>query len=267
MEFALDIETRLDRIEDGLYSRAITDVFWNMDSAFGGWAIALALEAVERETGVAGTLASINAAFVSAIKGETVFVRVETLRDGKRTHFYRAELRQDVPDGPLLFSADIVTSDRPETDLAYQPRMPDVNAPEDTERLAFPPGMGPRWFGHFDQRIVIGAPFTVQDRPHSAVWIRDGDGRPLDSKGLAAISDVPMPRAFFLADAPRFSSTVTYSFFQFATDEELAAIGNDHVLVESDSNRVRRGMSDQHARIWSREGTLLALTSQIAFFR
>lgn len=267
MRFALDIETTLDRVDDGLYSRPLTDVFWNMDSAFGGWAIALALEAVSLEAEASGTLASINAIFVSAIRGDTVFVRVERLRQSKRTGFYRAELRQDAPDGPLLFSTDIVISDRPETDLAYQPAMPEVKSPDETERLAFPPGMGPRWFGHFDQRIVIGAPFTVQERPHSAVWIRDGDGRPLDGKGLAAISDVPMPRAFFLADTPRFSSTVSYSYFQFATEEELATIGNDHILVESDSNRIRRGMSDQHARIWSQDGALLALTSQMAFFR
>ncbi|WP_299327236.1 thioesterase family protein [Parasphingopyxis sp.] len=267
MKYILDTETKLRAHGDGAYSRAMTEIFWNMDSAFGGWAIALALGAVTREAGVAGTLANINAVFVSAIQGGTVFVRVETLRSGKRTSFYRSELRQDTLDGPLVFSADIVLSDRQETDLAYQPVMPEVKAPEDTERLAFPPGMGPRWFGHFDQRIVIGAPFTVQDRPRSAVWIRDGDGRPLDSKGLAAISDVPMPRAFFLADTPRFSSTVSYSFFQFATEDELAAIGNDHILVESDSNRVRRGMSDQHTRIWSQDGALLALTSQIAFFR
>lgn len=267
MAYALDTEIALEAHGDGVYSRPITDVFWNMDSAFGGWAIALALEAVEREADTGATLASINAIFVSAIKGETVFACVKTLSQRKRTGFFRVELHEKNPDGQLLFSADIVMSDRLETDLVYQSSMPDVRSAKDTERLAFPPGMGPRWFSHFDQRIALGRPFTIQEHPQSAVWIRDGDGRPLDSKGLAAISDVPMPRAFFLAETPRFSSTVSYSFYQFATDDELAAIDNDHVLVESDSDRIRRGMSDQHARIWAADGTLLALTSQIAFFR
>ena len=37
MGFALDEETVLTAHGDGRYSRPITDVFWNMDSAFGGW--------------------------------------------------------------------------------------------------------------------------------------------------------------------------------------------------------------------------------------
>lgn len=267
MSYALDTETTLTSHGDGFYARPVTQVFWNMESAFGGWALALAMEAVGREADPAAALSSINAIFVAGIDGETVFVRVETLSQRTRTGFFRVTLHKDAADGPLLFSADIVMSDRRETDLAYQPDMPEVTPAAETGRLAFPPGMGPRWFGHYDQRIAVGRPFTVQDRPRSAVWMRDGDGRPLDTKGLVSISDVPMPRAFFLADAPRFSSTVSYSFAMFATEAELAAIGTDHVLVESDSARIRRGMSDQHARIWSPSGDLIALTSQTAFFR
>jgi acyl-CoA thioesterase len=166
-----------------------------------------------------------------------------------------------------MFSADVIMSKRPETDIVHMVTMPDVTPPEETDRLAFPAGMGPRWFGHYDQRIAIGTPFTVQEQPKTAVWMRDGDGRPLDTKGLVAISDVPMPRAFFLADTPRFSSTVSYSLYLFATDEELQAIGNAHLLVESHSERIRNGTADQRARIWSPSGDLLAVTSQIAFFR
>jgi hypothetical protein len=47
--YALDEETALTRLGGGCYSRAVTDVFWNMDSAFGGWSLALAMEAVKAE--------------------------------------------------------------------------------------------------------------------------------------------------------------------------------------------------------------------------
>ncbi|MEM8694479.1 MAG: thioesterase family protein [Pseudomonadota bacterium] len=267
MGYALDTETTLDAHGGGIYSRAVTDVFWNMESAFGGWALALAVEAVRAETDSAAPLTSINAIFLAGIDGDTVFVRAETLSQRKRTGFFRVTLHKDAADGPLLFSADIVMSERRETDLDYTVQRPDVRPATEVDRLAFPAGMGPRWFGHYDQRIAVGTPFTVQKRPCSAVWMRDGDGRPLDTKGLVSISDVPMPRAFFLANAPRFSSTVSYSFSMFATEAELAEIGDSHILVESDSDRIRRGMSDQRARIWSPSGELIALTSQIAFFR
>lgn len=267
LSYALDQETTLTALGDGWYSRPITDVFWNMDSAFGGWALALAVEAVSNEAPPAATLASINAIFLAGIKGESVFVGVDTLSQRKRTGFFRVHLHQDAADGPLLFSADIVMSQRVETDIDFKPVMPGVKPAADVAPLTFPPGMGPRWFSHYDQRIADGAPFTAQDIPRSAVWIRESDDRPLDVKGLVTISDVPMPRTFFLGNTPRFSSTVSYSFSLFATEEELAAIGNEAILVESDSDRVRNGMSDQQARIWSPTGTLIALTNQIAFFR
>lgn len=267
MGFALDEETALTAHGDGRYSRPVTDVFWNMDSAFGGWALALAIEAVMQEAQPNAALASINAIFLAAIKGDTIFVCVDVLSQRKRTGFFRVHLHQDAADGALLFSADIVMSERIETDIDFKPTMPDIKPASEVTPLTFSPGMGPRWFGHYDQRIADGAPFTAQEVPRSAVWIRESDARPLDIKGLVTISDVPMPRTFFLGNMPRFSSTVSYSFSLFATEDELAEIGDAPILVESDSDRVRNGMSDQQARIWSPNGTLIALTNQIAFFR
>lgn len=267
MPHVLDEETKLTAHGNGVYSRPVTSVFWNMESAFGGWTLALAVEAVKAEANPEAELSSINAIFIDAIGAGEIFACVHTLSQRKRTGFFRVELRKDRKDGALMFSADFVLSQRPETGIAYTATMPEVISPEDSDRLAFPAGMGPRWFGHYDQRIAIGRPFTVQDDPKSAVWMRDGDGRPLDTKGLVTISDVPMPRAFFLSETPRFSSTVSYSLYVFAAEAELQPVGNEYVLVESESDYVRKGTSDQRARIWSRSGRLLAMTSQIAFFR
>lgn len=267
MHHILDQETTLTALGDGVYSRPVSTVFWNMQSAFGGWALAVAMEAVKGHAHPESELSSVNAIFLEAIGAGEVFVQVHTLSQRKRTGFFRAEMRKDGLEGDLLFSADVVLSQRPETRLAYTATMPDIAAPDKASPLAFPPGMGPRWFGHYDQRIATGKPFTVQENPASAVWMREGDGRPLDSKGLIAISDVPMPRSFFLHDTLVFSSTVSYSLYNFATESELREIGNAHVLVESDSEYVRKGTADQRARIWSQTGSLLAVTSQIAFFR
>lgn len=267
MHHVLDEETKLTAHGNGVYSRTVTNIFWNMESAFGGWALALAMEAVKAEANPESELSSINAIFIDGIGKGEVFVCVHVLSQRKRTGFFRVELHKEKEDGPLLFSADIILSQRPETDIVYTATMPDVASPEEAHHLAFPPGMGPRWFGHFDQRIAVGKPFTVQEHPKSAVWMREGDGRPLDTKGLVTMSDVPLPRAFFLSDTPRFSSTVSYSLYNFAAEAELQPIGNEYVLVESESDYVRNGTSDQSARIWSRSGRLLAVTSQTAFFR
>lgn len=267
MHHILDEETRLTPLGDGTYSRPVSTLFWNMQSAFGGWALALATEAVKAHAHPESELSSVHAIFLEAIGAGEIFVQVHTLSQRKRTGFFRVEMRKDGLEGDLLFSADFVFSQRPETRLDYTASMPDIAPPDKAAALAFPPGMGPRWFGHYDQRIAIGKPFTAQEKPRSAVWMRDGDGRPLDRKGLVAISDVPMPRSFFLHDTIVFSSTVSYSLYNFATESELQSIGNAHVLVESDSEYVRKGTADQRARIWSQAGNLLAVTSQIAFFR
>jgi acyl-CoA thioesterase len=265
MLFTLDVETALMPLGNGVFQRPVTEFFWNHENAFGGWAIAQAVEAVTLVAEPELRLASINAVFVEAIGLGELFVFVTPLSQRRRTGFFRIVFRKDSETGPVVFAADVIMGNRPETDLAYATPAPEAPAPDTLEQAYMP--MGPKWFGHFDQRLVEGEYFTVNPRPRNLVWIKEDDNRPVDAKSLALISDTPIPRTFLMGTEPRRGSTVSYSFHLYASDAELKAVGADYVLMQGDTDRVVDGKLDQRALIWSPDGTLLAISEQMAFFR
>ncbi len=267
-DFRLDRDTALETVSPGRFRIQASDFYRNMgDVVFGGWAIATAIEAVLTASEGPARLVGMNAVFANPVVTGTYDIEVRALKSGKRTSFYKLAMRRLEEPDIQIFDADMILSDRPESAVEFASEMPDVVAPESVETLRFPGGAGPSWFTHYDQRLVEGRYFEKNERPRNRVWIRDGDGRPLDAKGLAAISDTLVPRTFFMGPDMRIAATAAYSLYIFATDEELAAIGNEFVLIEGDSDRVRSGLADQRGRIWSRDGRLLATTTQLSFFR
>ena len=52
-----------------------------------------------------------------------------------------------------------------------------------------------------------------------------------------------------------------------ATDDELAAVGNDYVLNEMTGARGHASIADQSLRLWSRSGVLLASSNQLCSYR
>ena len=77
-----------------------------------------------------------------------------------------------------------------------------------------------------------------------------------------------MPRVFFMASEPRKCSTLTMSTYIYATREEIEAVGDDFVLVETESAAVRHGVINQESRLYRRsDGLLLATSYQTAIHR
>ncbi|MEM9168444.1 MAG: thioesterase family protein [Pseudomonadota bacterium] len=265
MTFALDAALTLERTGEGRYRAPVSTDYWNFDSAFGGWALALALVAVRAEPDARGDLVSVNAVFPAAIKEGDVDIYVEKISARSRTDFWRVTMRaSDAPTTPL-FSADIVTSIRKSSDVAFNETAPQAPAPETVDVM--PTEIGPRWLKRFEQRQFEGAPFQDNARPRSMTWIRSVDGRPLDAPGLLAVADTPMPRVFFVSKQLRMGSTVSFSLHLMASEAQVASVGDRPLLVETDSDAIRDGAYDQRARLWSPDGALLAVANQIAFFR
>ncbi len=264
--YALDTATHLEPLGDGRFRCRADQAYWNFTSAFGGWALALALEAVRLAGGAEGDLVSINAIFPDALKAKDLTLTAACLRQKAKTAFWRVEYRlADVADSPLLFSADLVLSKRRASEVAFQTAAPVVPAFEACP--VFDSGMGPKWMAHYEQRTVHGQPMTKQARPNSLIWMAERDGRPWDEKGLAAVSDAFMPRVFFADTTLRFGSTVSYSLHVFAEADDFMQAGSEPLLMEGDADAIASGVYDQRGKIWSTAGRLLAVTNQVAFFR
>lgn len=263
-DYPLDTATLLTSISDKRLRATGGEVYWNFQSAFGGWALALGYSAVQQAMPREGMLASTTATFLKPLPQSGIDINVRLLREGRRTSFLRTEFTSpDAPEEPI-FTANYVFSDMKEKPLDYSCDFPDVKAPEVSARL--PDSPGPKFLSRYEQRVALGQPFSAQERPHSAVWVRDAADRPWDAKALLAVSDTPMPRTFFLDPTPRFGATVQYDLHVFCTAEDLEACGSDYLLVEATADRVFSGRFSQTTRIWSQQRKLLAISNQLAFY-
>ncbi len=262
--FPLDDATELAVIDEMRFQSNGGAAYWNFQSAFGGWALALANSAIQQARPQGAMLASATATFIKPLPEAGLVIDVRTLREGRRTNFYRTEFFADEVSGQPIFATDMVFSDIREKALDYACAFPEAKHPQDSPRL--PDNPGPKFLSRYEQRVALGTPFSKQERPHSALWVRDSANRPWDEKALLAVSDTPMPRTFFLDTTPRFGATVTYDLQVFCTREELAAQGSEFLLVEASSDRVSRSRFAQTTRIWSADRKLLAISNQLAFY-
>ena len=263
-DYPLDTATQLESLSDTRLKFAGGEAYWNFTSAFGGWALALGYSAVQQARPQAGMLASATASFLKPLPADGMEIDVRALREGRRTNFIRTEFCGGGDKDAPVFTANYVFSDMKEKALDYTCDFPDVRAPQDSERLPDTPG--PKFLSRYEQRVALGQPFSAQERPHSALWVRDTADRPWDAKALLALSDTPMPRTFFLDSTPRFGATVQYDLHVMCSAEQLAACGSDFLLVEATSDRVYSGRFSQVTRIWSPERRLLAISNQLAFY-
>lgn len=263
-DFPLDVATRLTSLSETQLRSDGGEAYWNFTSAFGGWGLALGYSAVQQSIEQSAMIASATATFLRPLPESAMLIDVRPLREGRRTNFVRTEFASELKPDELIFAADFVFSDMKEKALDYTCDFPEVKAPAEAPRLPDTPG--PRFLSRYEQRVALGQPFSAQERPHSAFWVKDAADRPWDAKALLALSDTPMPRTFFVDATPRFGATVQYDLQVLCSADELAECGSDYLLVEATSDRVYSGRFSQTTRIWSRSQRLLGISNQLAFY-
>ncbi|HAH10971.1 MAG TPA: hypothetical protein DCL54_14795 [Alphaproteobacteria bacterium] len=264
--FALDAATQLQRTAEGEYLVRGELAYWNFNSAFGGWAMAVAQAAVREAGGPDGALISLTAVFPDALKAKDLLVRAAPLREKAKTVFWRVSFTHaSEHDGPTVFSADLIVTQRRKTQSTFAAPMP--VAPPFADCPIFDASLGPKWMQHYEQRGIEGQPLTVQEHPRNRVWFVERDGRPWDEKGLVAISDAFMPRIFFIDATPRFGATVSFGLHLFAQADDYASAGNAPLLLEGDADAIGDGLYDQRGKLWSGDGRLLAVSNQVALYR
>ena len=166
-------------------------------------------------------------------------------------------------DNVRLATAHAVFALRRSSESAVGCVMPSVPAPDDID-AGHPPGA----FGQrTETRTAYGVPpFGLTDMK-SLSWVRENSGRRVDAVQLAYLSDVYAPRVFHVSDGPRPSSTLTMSTQFLAGPEELSTVGDDYVLIEAQGTRIEQSLVGSRARLWSRQGSLLATSEQLCWFK
>ena len=160
--------------------------------------------------------------------------------------------------------ASVVLATRRDSDGHLEITMPEAPDPATLEETYPAPGpAGTRTM----MRPIVGSPPHNQASTYSSAWVRETSGRRLDHLQLAFLADHWAPRSFFWSDGPRPTATLTLSVYFHATHEELAEVGDDEVLSEAFGTRGAQSTSEEHLRLWSRHGALLATSVQMDWYR
>ena len=259
-----ELEQSLALVSCGAGVAAIADPRYEANTGmFGGWTAALLLKSVLEDANSAGSPCALSVNFIGRLApGERLVISPRKLGETRSLAHWRAELRHS-ESSELLASASVVLALRRPSESATDIDFPACNLPEKLA-ASHPPGV----FGRrTETRPAYGIP--PFDRPdlRSLAWVRETSGRRVDAIQLAYLSDVYAPRIFHLSEGPRPSSTLTMSTYFLAQPEELSAIGDDHILIEAEGTRIEGSLAGSSACLWSRQGTLLATTEQLSWFK
>jgi acyl-CoA thioesterase len=228
---------------------------------FGGWTAALLLKSVLCDPRAEGEAAALNVNYIRRIPPKSeLTVKCAPLGGSQAVATWSADVFVESREAPSA-TARIVLANRRESDAFTERTPPDAPDPE-TLPMIHPPAS-------FGQRVDMRAwtiPFG-QKSTHSAHWIRERSGHPVDHVLLAYLSDAYPPRILLRSQAMRPSSTLTLSAYFYAAAEELAGVGDDFILSEAVGTRATASTMGAQLNMWSRSGALLATSEQLCWFK
>lgn len=239
--------------------------FGNMVGPFGGVTAATVLNALTEQPELQGTPAALTINFTGVIDDGPWEIESTLIRTNRTNQHWAVTATQ--ADQVAVTGTALFTTDRPTwSDTELSP--PAAPAPDGIPVLRIPPMV--RWIGNYEMRFVSGAiPFAPPEpggSSESIYWISHAQPRAWDIYALAAIADSYFPRVFLRTGPMTPAGTVTLTSYFHADATELAAQG-EHLLLASRAGRYVRGHYDQLGEVWGTDGTLLATTHQLVYFK
>lgn len=238
----------------------------NMVGPFGGITAATVLHAIEVQPDCHGQPIALTVNFAAPIADGEFDIALRAARTNRTNQHWIAELTQD---GQTKTTATALFGLRRDTWSSAEAEMPAVPAPEDAAVAGFPPPV--QWARNYEM-IVLDGGFPASDlEPNrsstTTLWMRNTPSRPLDFPGLTAICDLFVPRIYLRLGRAVPAGTISMTVYFHADQHQLDAQGDDFVLGTARANRFSRGYFDQSAEVFGRDGTLLATTHQIVYFK
>jgi len=231
---------------------------------WGGYALGLCVRALEAEPEATGEALSMTLTYAAGLPPGELDVRTRRLRQGGSIGVWEVELRpQGVED--VGVHGMVTLARRPSTPAFAFASLPAAPAPEDLPSPDHPAGAAHFGASAFERRTLDGFPPTPGGDSRSLAWVRPRQGH-WDKALLAMVTDNSAPRAMYAL--PRvMTTTLSLTVYLHASTEELAALGDDFILIECEGRVGGGGASDERSSYWSRSGRLLATSEQLAWYR
>ncbi|MHB8437955.1 MAG: acyl-CoA thioesterase [Acidimicrobiales bacterium] len=260
---ALEAAMSVKPQEPGAWSAYADPRFETAGRMFGGWTSAVLLRAVRSTAEPELDPLNHSVHYLQPVTPGTDVVVHTSHLGGTRSidHWQATMLAGEGADVTAV--ATVALGRRRVGERHTEPTMPDAPDPDIVAGFRPPGPVGRQSIG---RNIPEGPPFGRGDT-RSISWVRDLTGRAVDHEQLAYLSDCHIPRIFFWSDDHRPMATVTMSVTFLATDDELAAVGDDYLLSEASGTRGADSICGEQIRLWSRAGILLATSEQLTWYR
>lgn len=240
--------------------------YGNMVGPFGGTTAATLLRAVLDHPELLGSPVALTVNFAAPVVDGPFTITARPVRTNRSNQHWMLELRQD--EMPVV-TGTAVTGLRRGTWADTEATPPAAPAPEELSAQRPPEGIA--WVGNYDIRFVRGAlppPGSGECADStSTLWVRDEPSRPLDFPALAARCDVFFPRVFLRQGGYVPAGTVSMTAYFHVDTATVAAQSEEYVLGTASAQRFGNGYFDQAAEVWSRDGSLLATSHQVVYFK
>ena len=231
---------------------------------WGGYALGLCVRALEAETEALGEALSMTLTYAAGLPSGELDVRTRRLRQGGSIGVWEVELR---PQGveEVGVHGMLTMARRPPTAPFAFATLPQAPSPDQLPSPDHP--AGPLHFGAsaFERRTLDGFPPKPGGDSRSLAWVRPRNGV-WDKALLAMVTDNSAPRAMYALDRVM-TTTLSLTAYLHASVEQIAALGDDFILIECEGRVGGGGASDERSSYWSRDGRLLATSEQLAWYR
>lgn len=261
-----DIATNLS-LNNGIYYGKTTKHYANMVGPFGGIIAATLLKAVLEHPERKGEPITLTINYAAPVSDGDFTIKATPARTNRSTQHWFIELTQG---SNTVITGTAILANRRKTWSATEVEFPRVPSVDDVKQIPLK-GL-PAWVHNYDMRIVQGAPDLSKtnnvDNSDSVTiqWIRDEPKRQLDFLSLAAICDAFFPRIFVKRNQLLPIGTVSLTIYFHVDSETLAEHGERELLGNARALKFRDSFFDQTAEIWTPEGNLLAVSSQLVYF-
>lgn len=253
---------------DGRFRGRTRPEYAHLLGAFGGITAATLVQVVQQHPDRLGDPLSLTVNYAVPVADGDFDITARVTRTNRKTQHWLFELVQD---GVVKTTATAVYGLHRATWGDTELLMPQVPAPDDVpvQSLAHITALAANYEMRFVQGPMPDIFAGADEHPDSTttLWVRDNPPRPLDASALTALSDVFYPRVLLRRGRVAAASTVTLTIYFHADTEEIAAQGKDHILATARTNRFSRGYYDQSGHLWGQDGTLLASSHQLVYFK
>jgi acyl-CoA thioesterase len=238
---------------EGGFDCFIAEDWWVIAGPNGGYVAAIVARALQAAAdGAERPLRSLTVHYLRAPSAGPARVEVALERRGRTVTFASARLVQ--AERPCALALAVLADSREGLELEHA-APPAVAPPEEVDEASTRPDPPP-----VAQQLRFRPVLEGGGEALTGGWLRLRREAPLDAALLVALCDFWLPAAFTVAREPIAVPTLELTVHLRAR----LPLESDWVLGRFVTRTAREGLLEEDAELWSRDGTLLAQSRQLA---